>query len=108
MSAPENRGYDAGDVVVSRVDYGFNAGQSAELEIDHAGHFVREDLEQVCRLVAEGVMKVGPIVQEIVPIAQAVSVYDRLRERPDSLFGTVFDWTGAHCGWQDEVGLVLA
>lgn len=32
--------------------------------------------------------RIGPIIQDVVPIAQAVAVYDRLRDRPGSLFGT--------------------
>ena len=79
----------------SRVDYSFNAGQGAELEIDHASHFNRNDLDQLCRLVAEGSIRIGPVLRDVVPFRQAVGVYDRLRDQPASLFGTVFDWTGA-------------
>jgi 2-desacetyl-2-hydroxyethyl bacteriochlorophyllide A dehydrogenase len=79
----------------SRVDYSFNAAQGAELEINHAGHFVRDDLEQLCRFVADGTIKVGPIIQDLVPIRDAVGIYDRLRDQPNTLFGTVFDWTAA-------------
>ncbi|MCY3017959.1 MAG: zinc-binding alcohol dehydrogenase [Planctomycetota bacterium] len=75
-----------------RVDYNFNAAQGYELCIYHAGHLNADDLRQVCRLVAEGTLKIGPVIQDVVRIEQAVAVYDRLRDQPDSLFGTVFDW----------------
>lgn len=76
-----------------RVDYNFNCGQAIELNLVQAGHFGRDDLEQVCRLAAEGRLQIGPIIQDIVPVDQATAVYDRLRDAPGSLFGTVFDWT---------------
>ncbi len=79
----------------SRVDYSFNAAQGSELEVNHAGHFERNDLEQLCRFVAEGTIQVGPIIQDLVPIKAAVAIYDRLRDQPNTLFGTVFDWTTA-------------
>jgi len=76
-----------------RVDYSFNSGQGHEVEINQAGHFFRSDLEQLCRLVAEGTIKIGPVIQEVVPYRDMLGVYDRLRDQPNSLFGTVFDWT---------------
>jgi 2-desacetyl-2-hydroxyethyl bacteriochlorophyllide A dehydrogenase len=76
----------------SRVDYSFNAGQGSELEVLQASHFERSDIEELCRLVGEGVVKIAPLLQAVVPIAQAVALYDRLRDEPNSLLGTVFDW----------------
>jgi 2-desacetyl-2-hydroxyethyl bacteriochlorophyllide A dehydrogenase len=75
-----------------RVDYSFNAGQAAELAILHAGHFERADLEELARLVAEGTVKVGPILREVVPIADAMGIYERLRDNASSLMGTAFEW----------------
>ena len=75
-----------------RVDYSFNAGQNRELSVLHAGHFVRDDLVQVCRLAAEGALRFGPVVREIVKAADAPAIYGRLRDDPGSLFGLVFDW----------------
>ena len=75
------------------IAYGFNAGQGQELTILHAGHFFADDLHLVARLVAEGAVKIAPIIQEVVKIDQAVEIYDLLRDNPSSLFGTVFDWT---------------
>ena len=74
------------------VTYNFNAGQGAELTIFHASHFDRSDILEVCRLVADGVIKVGPLIQDVVPIENAASVYDRLRDQPNTLLGTVFEW----------------
>jgi len=76
-----------------RVDYGFNSGQGKELEINQAGHFFREDLAQLARFVAAGSIKIGLVIQDVVPFRDMVGIYDRLRDRPNSLFGTVFDWT---------------
>jgi 2-desacetyl-2-hydroxyethyl bacteriochlorophyllide A dehydrogenase len=74
------------------VKYNFNAGQGCELTLFHAGHFVRSDLLELVRLVSLGVIQVGPVIQDVVPIAKAPAIYDRLRDNPVSLMGTVFDW----------------
>jgi 2-desacetyl-2-hydroxyethyl bacteriochlorophyllide A dehydrogenase len=76
-----------------RVDYHFNAGQSYELTVVHVSHFVHDDLQQVCRFTAEGLLKIDPIIQDEVKIDQAVAIYDKLRDNPTDLFGVVFDWT---------------
>lgn len=75
-----------------RVDYSFNAGQSYELSVLHAGHFVRDDLLQVCRLTAEGALKMEPLIAETVKASDAIGIYARLRDDPASLLGVVFDW----------------
>jgi len=81
-------------VIAGRKDvgYNFNAGQFSELEIIHASHFEFDDLEQLLRLVDAGVIKIGPVIQDVVPIQDAVQIYDRLRDAPVDLFGTVFTW----------------
>ena len=76
-----------------RVEYSFNAGQGYELCVFHASHFESDDLQQVCRLTAEGVLKIGPVIQAVVKAEKAVAIYDTLRDNPASLFGVVFDWT---------------
>jgi threonine dehydrogenase-like Zn-dependent dehydrogenase len=43
-------------------------------------------------LVVAGRIKIGPIIQDVVHYTQAPSVYDRLRDDPGSLMGTVFSW----------------
>lgn len=81
-------------VIAGRMDvkYNFNAGQFSEFEINHASHFDFDDLRQLVRLVEAGVIKIGPVLQDLVPIHDAVQIYDRLRDAPDSLLGTVFRW----------------
>jgi 2-desacetyl-2-hydroxyethyl bacteriochlorophyllide A dehydrogenase len=75
-----------------RVDYSFNAGQGYELSVFHAGHFVCDDLQQVCRLTAEGLLRIGPVIQDVVKADKAIAIYDTLRDNPGNLFGVVFDW----------------
>jgi 2-desacetyl-2-hydroxyethyl bacteriochlorophyllide A dehydrogenase len=74
------------------VSYNFNSGQNTELTILQAGHFERSDLLEVQRLVLDGLIQVAPLIQTIVPIAQALAIYERLRDQPNSLLGTVYDW----------------
>lgn len=75
-----------------RVEYSFNAGQGYELSVLHASHFVGDDLRQVSRLAAEGMLKFGPVIQDRVKVDDAIAIYDTLRDSPSSLFGVVFDW----------------
>lgn len=81
-------------IIAGRTDvgYNFNAGQISEIEINHASHFEYDDLEQLVRLVDSGVIRIGPVIQDVVPIQDALQIYDRLRDAPDELFGTVFSW----------------
>ena len=46
-------------------------------------------------LVARGLVKIGPVLQDVVPAAEAKRIHDTLRDEPGKLFGTVFDWKGA-------------
>lgn len=74
------------------VSYNFNQGQGSEVTILQAGHFNRSDLMVLMRLVAEGAIRIGPVIQDVVPYTQAAGIYERLRDNPGSLMGTVFDW----------------
>ena len=82
-------------IIAGRFDvtYHFNAGQSHEATLLHASHFNQSDLRELCRLVMEGIIQVEPIIRDVVPIEQAHAIYDRLRDDPSSLLGTVFDWS---------------
>jgi threonine dehydrogenase-like Zn-dependent dehydrogenase len=74
------------------VTYSFNAGQGAEAAILHAGHFEQSDLEHVLRHVRKGAIRIRPLIKDVVPISDAIRVYDLLRDGPNRLLGTVFVW----------------
>ena len=44
-------------------------------------------------MIRSRVLQIGPLIRDVVPIAEAVSIYDRLMNQPGSLPGTVFDWS---------------
>jgi threonine dehydrogenase-like Zn-dependent dehydrogenase len=72
------------------VTYNFNAAGMAELDILHTQHFDPIDLEQVVRLAARGDIKLRPLVRDVVPLDDAVRIFDTLRDHPSRLLGTVF------------------
>ena len=76
-----------------RVEYTFNFGQWREISIKQNSHFDNDDLANVCRLVARGLVEIGPLIQDVVPVADAKRIYDTLRDTPAKLLGTVFDWS---------------
>ena len=76
------------------VRYTFNRGQCREITIKQNGHFDRFELGELCRLVARGMVKIGPLVQDVVPAGEARRIYGTLRDEPARLLGTVFDWKG--------------
>jgi 2-desacetyl-2-hydroxyethyl bacteriochlorophyllide A dehydrogenase len=75
-----------------RVEYSFNAAQGHEITLMHASHFDGSDLEQVCRFTAEGGLRIGPLIKDVLKLAEAPSLYRRLVDEPDTLLGSVFDW----------------
>lgn len=78
-----------------RIEYNHMSGHRCEAAILHCSHLKRDDLEQTCRLVAEGVILLAPVVKDVIPYDQAPAFFDRLRDNPASTFGTVIDWTSA-------------
>jgi len=74
------------------VTYSCGAAQARRLQICHATHFKRTDLLELIRLTAAGTIKVGPMLRDVVPIDDAPKIYDRMRDDPRSLLGTVFKW----------------
>lgn len=74
------------------IKYGFNVGQFCEVALLQASHFLLSDLKQVARLTAGGVIKIEPMIKDIVPIGKALDIYKRLKDDPGSLLGTVFKW----------------
>jgi len=75
-----------------KVDYTFNVGQGHEIGIFQSSHFTRDDLENLCRLVARGLVRVSPFIRHQVKVDQASQIYSQLRDEPGKLLGTVFIW----------------
>ena len=76
----------------AKVTYTFNLGQGREVRIRQNSHFDRDDLHNTCRLVARELLKIGPLIHDVVQVSEAKRVYDTLRDAPDQLMGTVFAW----------------
>jgi 2-desacetyl-2-hydroxyethyl bacteriochlorophyllide A dehydrogenase len=88
-------GYRARVVMVAGrhdVHYHANAAQGAEIAVMHANHFDQDDLNQVVELTSQGQLKIRPLIRDIVPVDQAITIYDTLRDNPNQLLGTVFRW----------------
>jgi 2-desacetyl-2-hydroxyethyl bacteriochlorophyllide A dehydrogenase len=76
--------------------FNFNAASGRRLVTYSTSHFEQVDLEQVLRLGLKGRLHLKALVRDVVPITEAISVYDTLRDEKQKLLGTVFDWTGDH------------
>jgi len=76
----------------SKVTYTFNLGQWREITVQQNSHFDGSDLGNLCRLVERGLVKIGPLIQDVVPVAEADRIYRLLRDEPAKLKGTVFVW----------------
>jgi cytochrome c2 len=50
------------------------------------------DLAHLCRLVERGRVRIGPLLRDVVPVAEASRTYYTLRDEPAKLGGTVFVW----------------
>ena len=74
------------------VNYTFNTGQFKELSILHCSHFTRDDLDNLCRLLRQGSIKIAPLIRHRVHVNEASQIYDWLRDEPMRLLGTVFEW----------------
>jgi 2-desacetyl-2-hydroxyethyl bacteriochlorophyllide A dehydrogenase len=77
------------------VQYNFNMAGNAEVDILHTQHFDQDDLEQVVRLMARGDINARPLIRDVVPLDEAVRIFDILRDHPRRLLGTVFVMGGA-------------
>lgn len=75
-----------------KVTYTFNLGQGQEIQLKQNSHFDRDDLENLCRLVDRGLVKIAPVIRDVVPVSEAKRIYDTLRDNPTELLGTVFVW----------------
>jgi 2-desacetyl-2-hydroxyethyl bacteriochlorophyllide A dehydrogenase len=76
-----------------RVDYNFLWASMLRVSFYQSTHFDQPTLEQVTALAAAGSLDLGALVKDVVPINNAVQIYNRLRDEPLSLGGTVFDWS---------------
>jgi len=74
------------------VNYTFNVGQFKEVSILHCSHFTRDDLENLCRLLQQGSVKIAPLIRNRVNVNEASQIYNWLRDEPMRLLGTVFEW----------------
>jgi L-iditol 2-dehydrogenase len=81
-------------LVAGRFDvrYTFILGQGREITIKQPSHFDQDDLDHLCRLVSRGRVRLGPLLRDVAPVTEAPRFYDRLRDVPHTLLGTVFDW----------------
>ena len=71
-----------------KVTYTFNLGQGREVRIRQNSHFDRDDLHNTCRLVALGtIIKIGPLIRDVVPVSEAKRIYDILAGCPGSADG---------------------
>jgi 2-desacetyl-2-hydroxyethyl bacteriochlorophyllide A dehydrogenase len=78
------------------VSYNFNMAGMAELEIIHTQHFDQEDLEQVVFLITKGEIRIRPLIRDIVPLAEAVRIFDTMRDNPGTLQGPVIVMPGTY------------
>ena len=74
------------------ITYPFNQGQGREITIKQNSHFTQSDLDELMRLLARGRVTFAPFIHDVVPVTAADDIYRRLRDTPNTLFGTVFQW----------------
>ena len=74
------------------VNYTFRSGQGQEITIKQNSHFDRDDLRNLCRLVSRGLVEIGPLIQDVVPVNEAPRIYATLRDDSSQLMGAVFRW----------------
>jgi threonine dehydrogenase-like Zn-dependent dehydrogenase len=75
-----------------KVEYTFNSGQGRELQIRQNSHFDKSDLDLLRDYVGLGRIRLAPLIQKVASLGEARQVYDSLRDAPQTLMGTVFDW----------------
>lgn len=74
------------------VKYTFNIGQFKEISILHCSHFTRDDLDNLCRFLRQGLIKIAPLIRHKVKLNDVPQIYRWLRDEPMRLLGTVFEW----------------
>jgi threonine dehydrogenase-like Zn-dependent dehydrogenase len=74
------------------VTYDFNMAGRAEVDILHTQHFDQADLVTVVDHAVAGRIQLRPLIRDVVPLAEAPALYQRLRDDPASLLGVVFTY----------------
>ena len=74
------------------VNYTFNVAQFKEISILHCSHFNRDDLDNLCRFLRQGSIKIAPLIRHRVNLDSVSQIYRWLRDEPMRLLGTVFEW----------------
>lgn len=59
----------------------------------HARWTEGRNLEEYVRLLAQGRMRIAPLVTDVVPVSGAGHVYDDIRDNPARHIGVVMDWS---------------
>jgi 2-desacetyl-2-hydroxyethyl bacteriochlorophyllide A dehydrogenase len=78
--------------VRSEVTYPWSILHGTEARIETSCHFSRDDLRVLLFLIRQGSVRMGPIISDVVPIAEAPRLYARLAQGDPALMGVVFDW----------------
>lgn len=74
------------------VNYTFNVAQFKEISVLHCSHFNRDDLDNLCRFLRQGSIKIAPLIRHKVSLNEVSQIYRWLRDEPMRLLGTVFEW----------------
>ncbi len=80
--------------VRSETQFHWSMLHTLEASIEVSCHFDHSDLQLLIHFLRTGLLNVKPIISHFVPIEDAVSAYETLRDNPNELLGVVFDWTG--------------
>lgn len=76
-----------------QVEYDFLRASMLRISFYQSTHFDAPTLERVTALAVARQLTLDALIDDVVPIDAAVEVYDRLRDDPLSVGGTVFDWS---------------
>lgn len=63
-----------------------------EGSIEVSCHFSLDDLRVLIDLIEREIIHVEPLISHVVPIDDAIGIYDTMRDNPRELLGVVFDW----------------
>jgi 3-hydroxyethyl bacteriochlorophyllide a dehydrogenase len=66
-------------------------GREASIEV--SCHFSLDDLHVLLHFIRQDLIRIRPWISHFLPIGEALSIYETLRDKPADLRGVVFDWT---------------